>query len=223
VKLSEELRRETRVLAIALAALLAGTALALLFWIRGTRPANLGWLWVQMGMSASVPGKYVIFSGLTRTSPMGPVGLSVLCVAVESAQAQAQALFLGPLGRLRWIGPWLSHAHLRARAVMDEYPRLKRMAFLGVVFFVYLPLPGTGAVGGMFAGQIVGLSRPLSVLAVSLGTTLIAISFGAIALTLGAEGERLLRSPWFAAATLIAFVLFLAFAYGAAKRKLREP
>lgn len=219
-----ELRaRETRVLWIALALVLGGTAAGLGLWIRGSRPENLSWLWLQIVGIASVPGKYVIFSGLAPGFPMGPLGLALLCVPVDSVVALALALFLGPLLRVRWIGPRLHAMHLRAREVLSEYPRLQRMAFLGVALFVFLPLPGTGAVGGMFAGQIVGLSRPMSVLAIALGTAMIAALFLFCALTLGAESQRMLQSPVFAGACALGFAVFLWVAYRAVKRKLRQP
>ena len=216
-------RRESLLLWVALGALLGATALLLGLWIRSTRPENLDWLWAQMVGIVTFPGKYVIFSGLIPNCPMGPLGLGILCVAVDSALAIVLALFLVPLGRLPKIGPWLRAAHARAGEVLASYPRLERMAFAGIVFFVFLPLPGTGAVGGIFAGQLVGLSRPMGVLAVSLGTALIAVLFCAIALTLGKEGANLLQSPWVAAASALAFALFLWFAYRAVKRKLRQP
>lgn len=219
----EAQRRETWILWILLGLLLALLALALLVWARARQPENLHWIWLQIVGIASFPGKYVIFSGIDGRSPLGPLGLSLLCVAVDTALALVLALFLGPLGRLPVLGPWLRNAHLRAGAVLAEYPGLRRMAFLGIVLFVFLPLPGTGAVGGMFAGQIVGLSRPMGVLAVALGTGAIAVLFGGIALTLGAEGQELLKSPWFAGLSALGFALFGWFAYRAVQARLRRP
>jgi len=218
-----QLRRETLVLWVALAALLLGTSLALGLWIRGTRPENLGWLWIQVVGIASFPGKYVVFSGLTPGAPLGPAGLALLCVPVDALIALALALFLGPLRRLPWIGPTLIRMHLRAGAVLADYPRLRRMAFVGVALFVFLPLPGTGAVGGVFAGQLIGLSRPMTVLAVALGTAAIAALFSILALTLGSESERILHSPWFVIGSTLAFALFAWIAWRVALRKLRQP
>ncbi|MBK7643296.1 MAG: small multi-drug export protein [Planctomycetes bacterium] len=218
-----ERRRETLALWIALGSILAGTGIVLGWWIEHTRPENLGWLWVQIGGIASVPGKYVIFSGLAPRSPMDPTGLAALCVPVDAFVACCLALFLGPLQRLPWIGPWLQGIHLRAHSVLMEYPRLRRMAFVGVALFVFLPLPGTGAVGGMFAGQMVGLSRPMSVLAIAIGTALIAALFAGLASTLGAEGQRILESPGFYAGSLLVFAGFAWVGYRVAIRKLRQP
>jgi uncharacterized membrane protein len=214
---------ETLVLWIALLALLGGTALVLGLWIRSTDPANLRWLWPQIVGIASVPGKYVIFSGLMSGAPLGPAGLAALCVPVDSLIALGLALFLGPLGRLPWIGPTLRNVNLRARTVLAEYPRLRRMAFVGVALFVFLPLPGTGAVGGMFAGQLIGLSRTMSVLAVALGTAAIAALFGSLAVTLGAESQRMLQSPLVVTSSVLLLALFVWAGWRVAKHKLRQP
>ncbi len=206
---SPQARREALLLWIALGVLLAGTVLALAFWIRSTRPENLRWLWLQMVGIASFPGKYVIFSGLTPGAPMGPTGLALLCVPVDSLLALGLALFLGPLQRLPWLGQALRNVNLRARAVLADYPRLRRMAFVGVALFVFLPLPGTGAVGGIFAGQMVGLTRPVTVLAVALGTAGIAALFLGLASTLGAESERILQSPLVVSGCVLVLALSL--------------
>jgi uncharacterized membrane protein len=218
-------RTETETLAlwIALLTLLGGTALVLGLWIRNTDPANLRWLWPQIVGIASVPGKYVIFSGLMSGAPLGPAGLALLCVAIDSLIALVLALFLGPLRSLPWLGTTLRNVNLRARAVLHEYPRLRRMAFVGVALFVFLPLPGTGAVGGMFAGQLIGLSRPMSVLAVALGTAAIGALFCGLALTLGAESQRMLQSPAFVIACALALALFVWAGWRLAKHKLRQP
>lgn len=223
VQTEAERRRETLALWLALGAVICGTALVLGFWIHQTRPENLGWLWVQIGGIASVPGKYVIFFGLAPRAPMGPLGLALLCVPVDALVALGLALFLGPLGRLPWIGTRLRNVNLRARAVLADYPRLRRMAFVGVALFVFLPLPGTGAVGGIFAGQMIGLTRPMTVLAIALGTAAIAALFSSLALTLGAESEHMLKSPWFVLGCVLVFALFLWIAWRAAKHKLRQP
>jgi len=217
-----ERQRETLLLWIALCVLLAGTALALGFWIHTTRPENLRWLWLQILGIASVPGKYVVFSGLTPGAPLGPGGLAILCVAVDTLIALVLALFVGPLRRLPWIGPTLRGINLRARAVLEEYPRLRRMAFFGVALFVFLPLPGTGAVGGMFSGQMIGLSRPMTVLAVAFGTGSIAALFWGLASTLGAESEHILKSPAFVGGTALVLVVCVWAGWRVARRKLRR-
>jgi len=91
-----------------------------------------------------------------------------------------------------------------------------------IALFVFLPLPGTGAVGGMFAGQMIGLSRPRTVFAVAFGTGSIAALFWGLASTLGAESERILKSPAFVGGTALVLVCFVWACWRVAKRKLRR-
>jgi membrane protein DedA with SNARE-associated domain len=70
---------------------------------------------------------------------------------------------------------------------------------------------------------MVGLTRPMTALAVALGTAAIAALFGSLALTLGAESQRLLQSPGFVIGSVLVFAVFLWAAWRVAKRKLREP
>lgn len=213
--------QETRRLWLILGALALGSALSLLIWSQLAERDNLHWLWLQIVGAASFPGKYVIFSGLSPGSPLGPVGLGILCIVVDATVASVLALFLGPLGRLPRIGPGLRRIHDQAQSILSEYRRLARMAFVGVALFVFLPLPGTGAVGGVFAGQIVGLSRPQSILAVALGTSLQAALFAGLALTLGAKSEAIFKNPWISVFSGLGLIVFLYISYRVARKHLR--
>lgn len=214
-------RAETRQVWLLLALSIGLTALGLVVWWLRSESENLHWIWLQMVGIASFPGKYVIFSGLSESSPMGPVGLAFLCVAVDLIVAGVLCLFLGPLGRLPKLGPALRRAHDGAQTVLADYRKLARMAFLGVTLFVFLPLPGTGAVGGVFAGQIVGLTRPRTVLAVGLGTACQAGLFATLALTLGASSEALLHNPMITILSALGLVIFLYVGWRLAKNRLR--
>ncbi|MFM7282098.1 MAG: small multi-drug export protein [Planctomycetia bacterium] len=212
---------ETRSVWLLLALFVGITALALGVWLWRSESENLHWIWLQMVGIASFPGKYVIFSGLSESSPMGPIGLALLCIAVDVIVASVLCLFLGPLGRLPKLGPALRRAHDGAQVMLAEYKKLARMAFLGVALFVFLPLPGTGAVGGVFAGQIVGLSRPRTVLAVGVGTGLQAALFATLALTLGASSEAILHNPMITILSALGLVIFLYAGWRLAKNQLR--
>jgi hypothetical protein len=70
------------------------------------------------------------------------------------------------------------------------------MAFWGAAIFVALPLPGSGWMGGTFAGQLVGLSRLMGVAAIAVGTAMVTVVFAMLAKFVGAEAEPMLKSPW---------------------------
>ena len=218
----EPSRNETRVLlAIWIASLLVlfGGAFA---WIAIERPENAQWIWLQMLGLATFPGKYMIFSGVSSASPLGPWTLAVLAIAVDLAVASTLAVGLGPLGRVPMIGPTLRKGHDRAGEVLAEYPRLGRMAFWGVVLFVYLPLPASGSIGGTFVGQFVGLRRTLGLGAVMLGGVLVSVTFAGLAIVLGSQAEAVIKNPWVGVAAAIVFALVVVVAYRAARDALRR-
>lgn len=213
-------RRETRwLLATFAGGLLLGVA-ALVLWIVFARPANPWQLAPQTLGFLTVPGKYVVFWGIAPSSPIGPWGLAVLGLVADTLLALFLASLLAPLGRLRGVGPWLKRAHERAAEVLRDYPGFRRAAFWGVTLFVFLPLPGTGAIGGTFAGQLLGLSRTATVLAIALGSTLTLVLFASLATFLGARAQELLQDPWVAIVAVLVLALFVWFAYQRVKRKL---
>jgi uncharacterized membrane protein len=216
-----QLARETRWLllswALALVLVLGSTA----YWAHGG-DRNGGWVWAQMLTLASVPGKYVIFSGVSGHSPLDPWGLALLAVGADLVVALTLAVGMGPLERVPVVGPALRRLHDRAHEVLTEYQRLRRMAFWGVVVFVYLPLPASGSVGGTFVGQLLGLSRTLGLVAVMLGGILVSVTFAALAQTLGSQAQALAQNPWVTAGAVAAFALALVLGLRRARRLLRN-
>ncbi|MBL8861638.1 MAG: small multi-drug export protein [Planctomycetes bacterium] len=212
---------ETRLLAwvwLGSLGLLIGTSVA---WFLLTEHDDIGWIWGQMIGLATIPGKYMIFSGLSSKSLLGPWELCLLAILVDFAVGATLAVGLGPLRRVPGIGPALKRAHDRAEAVLKEYPRLRRMAFWGVVVFVFLPLPASGSIGGTFVGQMAGLTRSLGLWAVVLGGSLVSITFAALAVALGSQAEAMVQNPWVTAGAAVVFIGLLALGYRAAQRALR--
>lgn len=189
-------RRETRILAAIWIAILAGSLILFTVWVGRFRPDNLRYLWLEALALATVPGKFAIFGGLSNSSPLDPWGVAILGTIVDTFLAVTLALGLTPFQRLPGIGDWLRTAHGRAADVLRDYPRLKRMAFWGAAIFVALPLPGSGWMGGTFAGQLVGLSRLTGVAAIAVGTAMVSVVFATLAKIVGEEAESMLKSPW---------------------------
>lgn len=214
--------REARVLLwtwiASLLALFGGTVA----WIFVAAPDDASWIWVQLAALATLPGKYVIFSGLAERSPLGPWALCVLAIGADLAVGATLAVGLGPLGRVPWVGPTLRKGHDRAEAVLVQYPRLRRMAFWGVVLFVYLPLPASGSIGGTFVGQMLGLRRGPGLAAVVLGGALVSVTFAALAVALGSQAEAMLKNPWVGVAACVAFAIVVLVAWRAARDALRR-
>ena len=184
--------------------------------------AHAGALWAQAFTLATLPGKYVIFSGLVPGAPLAPWGLAALAVLVDLVIATSLAMFLGLLERWPFAARRLKSIHDRTEAVLLDYPRLRRMAFFGTVLFVYLPLPASGSIGGTFLGQLIGLSRGSTVAAVTLGGTLVSATFAWLATTIGARAEQIAQNPWVVAGAVLGFGVFVWVGWRRLKRALRD-
>lgn len=114
-------------------------------------------------------------------------------VAVTAFFSLATAFFysfnMDLLERLPKVGPWLGRARRGMRRTLVAKPWIKRWALLGVGFFVVLPLPGSGTLGGSIMGRLVGLSRTASFLAVGLGGVLVCMLYGYFGERLRVFGE----------------------------------
>jgi uncharacterized membrane protein len=193
-----------------------------LAWILVEEPENAGWIWAQMVGLATLPGKYVIFSGVAEVSPLGPWALAVVAVLVDVVVASMLALVLAPLGRVPVVGPALRRIHARAEDVLREYPRLRRMAFWGVVIFVFLPLPASGSIGGTFVGQLLGLTRLRGLVAVVVGGALVSAVFAGLAVALGHQAQAMIENPWVSGTCIALFAVVVFVAWRAARKALKH-
>jgi uncharacterized membrane protein len=202
----------------ALLVLLGGTAL----WIAIVRPQNPARvLGLILGL-AFLPGKYLIFAGLSHEVPLGPMSIGVLATSVDLAVALTLAVGLGWLARFEQVRRSLKSIHDRAELVLKEYPRLKRMAFGGVVLFVFLPLPASGAIGGTFVAQFLGLSRTAGVVAVTLGGVIVSIVFVTLASWMGSEARTMVENPWITGISVAVFLAFVWVAWRKARAALKK-
>jgi len=218
----EVLKRENWILFfiwIASAVPLFGGSIA---WILNEEPENARWIWAQIAGLAMLPGKYVIFSGVAEASPLGPWALAALAVLVDVAVASTLALVLAPVGRVPVVGPALQRMHARAEQVLREYPRLRRMAFWGVVIFVFLPLPASGSIGGTFVGQLLGLTRLRGLAAVVLGGALVSAVFAALAVALGHQARAMIENPWVSGTCIALFAVVVFLAWRMARQALKD-
>lgn len=172
--------------------------------------------------SLQIFGKSVIFSGLLPDFSFGPFTIALYALLFDLA---ISILLLGLSNRfekLPVVGAAIAVARGKARAVLETYPRLRRMAFWGVALFVFLPLPASGAVTGTFAAILLGVPRLAALGAIGLGSVATGVLFAALAVLLREQGKQLLLNPWMGLAGLVAFVLFLWFAYRHAAKILKQ-
>ncbi len=193
---------------------------------------SVAWLWWTAGGAAVVKlgtlaltsllvvGHFIIFAPGELYG--GPWTLALMVWLIDVMVAFVLASGLSSLERAPVLGGWLRRARERAHEVLDEYPRLERMAFFGVAVFVFLPVASTGAVTGSFAARILGLSRIAGVLAIALGAAGTTVIFALLATYLGERGEEILQSPVATTATLVCAGLLAWFAFQKVKVLLRK-
>lgn len=218
----EVVRRENWILFLVWIAAIVPLFGGAIAWIVVEQPENAGWIWAQIAGLAMLPGKYVIFSGVAEVSPLGPWALAALAVLVDVAVASTLALVLAPVGRVPVIGPALQRMHARAEEVLREFPRLRRMAFFGVVIFVFLPLPASGSIGGTFVGQLLGLTRLRGLAAVVLGGALVSAVFAGLAVALGHQAQAMIENPWVTGSCAVLFAIVVFMAWRAARQALKH-
>lgn len=146
------------------------------------------------GISLAFAGKFIVFVGLEPGSP-SPWQLAAMVFLMDLFFALLLASGIQALERMPLLGRGLRKARSRALEVLDQYPGLKRSAFLGVMLFVFLPLAATGAITGSFLARIFGLSRVAGVAAIALGSALTAAIFAALAHFIGAQARTFLENP----------------------------
>lgn len=94
------------------------------------------------------------------------------------ASAFFYAFNLDLLERLPRIGPLLHRGRESMRRTLVAKPWIRRWALFGVGFFVVLPLPGSGTLGGSVMGLLAGLSRTATFLSVGLGGMIVCLLYG---------------------------------------------
>lgn len=176
----------------------------------------------MMTVSFQIAGKFVIFTGLHPDVPFRPFEIATFSVLFDLLIAVVLASGIERLTRLPVVGPMLESARVRSREILVRYPGLKRTAFWGVVLFVFLPLPASGAVSGTFASMLLALPRMAAVGAICLGSLGACYLFAGLAVVLGAEGEAMLKNPWLVGAGILVFAVFLWWAYKHCKKLLER-
>ncbi len=201
-------------------AVLVGVVVGLMQVQRNAGPDGLRELGVHAATSLIFVGKFIIFAGLHDDTP-SPWVLAMMVWLIDLLFAFTFASGLESLERAPVLGRWLRRARRRAIELVAGYPGLERMAFLGVVVLVMLPLAATGAITGSFAARLFGLTRAGGVLAIAIGSAVTSLSFALLADFLGERAEDLVRSPIPAGASLVALALIGRTAWNRIRGRLR--
>lgn len=214
---------------IALAAVIAFAGFGLWSWfLHGER----GLIAIAaLAVLVQITGKFAVFStfaqnvpigGVEVAMPFGPFEIAAFAVIFDALIAVVLLSYMHRFEKLPVIGRSITGARMHAHATLERYPGLRRMAFWGVVVFVFSPLPASGAVTGGFASMLLGLTRRAAVLAIVLGAATTAYIYAALATLIGAQAQHLLTNPKTVVAVGVALVLLAWWAYRHVLRILRE-
>jgi uncharacterized membrane protein len=144
-----------------------------------------------LGLLVFPVGRFVtLLPVIHQGVPFSPFFLAGCSVLVESCLAFFVTTNLDVLYKLPWLGPGLRDMEKNGRATLSRRRWILRMAFLGVVVFVSIPVPGTGAIGGTVVARLVGLGSIRSFVSVFIGTVV-----GAYGMALGASTLAKTFSP----------------------------
>jgi uncharacterized membrane protein len=153
--------------------------------------AAIGYVLVLVFASPRAANQALLAGGifLTFVGPsviFGAAGFDALgtwqVVAVVGVFSVLTAFFyaynLDLLERVPKVGVWLRRVSVSTRRTLSERPWIRRWATLGVGFFVLLPLPGSGTLGGSLMGRLVGLTPRATFGAVAGAGLLVSLAYG---------------------------------------------
>ena len=161
-------------------------------------------------LSSLAAGRWVVASGTLDIVPFSTlelIGISVFC---DGCLGTFVAMNADILRRLPFVGGKLRELEARGHALLTQRKRLRNAATIGVFVVVFLPLPGTGAIGGAVLARSLGMSlrRSLTVIGGAIVISTLTIAYGAemVAwIALPRPGERIV---WLALrVTIIAAII----------------
>lgn len=194
---------------------------AFLVWVRLSRGEPELWALGGLALTSFVAmGKLVVFAGLKAGAP-SIWTIALLLFGIDLGCAFALAGGIEPLERLPRAGTSLARARRKAETALERYPGLRKLAFFGVVAFVFLPVAGTGAITGSIVARILGLKRLTGVAAIALASGVSTLGFALLARFAGVGAQSFLRNPLLITAGAITALVLAWLAYRRILRELR--
>ncbi|MBK9385150.1 MAG: DUF2961 domain-containing protein [Planctomycetes bacterium] len=183
-----------------------GLSLALLLLAAVLRGPTYAALLVLVAIATvTVLGKFAVFlafaSGRTlwgfELPEYSPYLLGAIVFYLDAATAILMTTNFDLMCRLPIVGAKVADARLRGKQLLVERPWFRRVAFVGMVAFVFFPVSGTGAIVGTILGNAMGMHRVKLVLAICLGGALGGFGFALGADLLGEEFRASAQHPSF--------------------------
>ncbi|MFH0967599.1 MAG: small multi-drug export protein [Methanobacteriota archaeon] len=107
---------------------------------------------------------------------------------------------------LPFVGQYIPRLMRRGSQTLAKHTWLERVCFIGLIFFVFIPLQGTGSVSGTILGKMAGMP-PLEIfLAISIGATLHSFFIGLSAYALN---KYLGLNLWYLVVFILGVILLI--------------
>lgn len=134
--------------------------------------------------------------------------LLLMIMYMDLVMAVVVTFHIGLMFKIPYLGEKIGALVGDAQFIIKQSPWVRRVTFVGLVAFVMIPLAATGCVGGAIFGRLLGLTRGMTLLGLSIGSIL-----GNVLMYVGANWihEHIpLESVWMKVGG-IAFVVILIF------------
>lgn len=178
-----------------------GVLLFVFLAVGHSQAAELGW---KALMVATVAGKFApVFLAQADGLLSTPWHVALLVIYMDLTIGVIAVFNIGLLFKIPGFGAKLSELRSFGLLMLRKNPWMGKATFAGTCAFVMFPLSGTGAIGGSLFGQLLGMSRKRTMVAILVGASI--GSFGMAALA-NHIPKDLSESIWFKVGGLI-FIL----------------
>jgi uncharacterized membrane protein len=152
-------------------------------------------------------GIFVVFLGLVEqfqflgmnikiaADGFTPLFLAVLVVYIDMLFAVVAIINMRFIYKIPILGRMLANVAKNSEAMLDANPWARKITFLALMAFVWFPLAGTGAIGGVIFGTLLGLRRKLIFLGILLGSAFGGFSMYVLAVLCGNVFKMLGQHP----------------------------
>jgi len=103
-----------------------------------------------------------------------------------------------------FLGRWINYIVQTGGDYLSRHQWIERFCFVGLTTFVFLPLQGSGGVGGSILGRMLGMSQVRIFLAILIGSAIHSITIG---LSMFAIQEYLNLNLWYFVIPILILVL----------------
>ena len=138
-----------------------------------------------------------IFGGSYVVPYYSPYVLGTVVFYLDSVVAVLMAYNFDLMLKIPVVGEKIRAAQAGARSFLERRPWFRKLAYSGIVAFVFFPISGTGAIFGSILGNMLGISRYLLIFLIMLGGAIGGYGFALGADLFGEKFELMIEHPIF--------------------------